>query len=232
LCNWHAGAKLTAVSPAAPSKPSSWEDRALDRTLAVARDRQATRARSLVDAARRLAAAGRPAFTIAEVAAEAGVSLRSFYRHFAGRDELLLALIEEEARTGVAVLHQVLGVGDPLERLERCVETLCDFVVTGSGYAALLVREHLRLAEAHPDELRAALDPLLDVIERALHDAAAAEVLRPLDRFDAATVLTLVLTHVHGVAVLAPEERAPSRRIWDLCRVAFAPVDGGPQGAT
>jgi TetR/AcrR family transcriptional regulator len=217
------------MSTAAPSERSvTWEDRALERTLAVARERQGARARSLVDAARGLAASGKPAFTIADVAAEAGVSLRSFYRHFAGRDELLLALIEEEARTGVVALREgISDVAAPLERVQRCVEMLSEFVVTGSGYAALLVREHLRLAEAHPDELRAALDPLLDVVEAALHDAAAAGVLRPADRFDAATVLTLVLTHVHGASVLAPEEHAPSHRIWELCRAALAPVDRG-----
>jgi len=206
----------------------SWEDRAVQRSLAVARDRSSARARLLVDSARRLAASGHAAFTIADVATEAGISLRSFYRHFAGRDELLLALMEEEARTGAGVLERVLGDDDgPLERLQHCVEILCDFVVSGSGYAALLVREHLRLGEEHPDELRAALDPLLTVIDTELGRAATLGVARAADRFDAATVLALVLTHVHATAVLAPEELAPSARVWAFCRAALAPAEGG-----
>lgn len=208
----------------------SWEDRALERSLADARDRSSARARRLVAAARRLVAAGSSTFTIAEVAAEAGVSLRSFYRHFAGRDELLLALIEEEARTGAAVLREVLGEGGaPIGRVQRCVETFCDLVVSGSGYAALLVREHLRLGEEHPDELRAALGPLLDVIDAELRRAAGAGALRAVDRFDAATVLALVLTHVHTAGLLAPPEAASSRRVWEFCRAALAPVEEEPR---
>lgn len=215
-------------SPAREPSPS-WEDRALERSLAEARDRSSARARRLVHAARQLVAAGSSTFTIAEVAAEAGISLRSFYRHFASRDELLLALIEEEARLGAVVLRDALddGVG-PIGRVQRCIETFCELVVTGSGYAALLVREHLRLGEEHPDELRAALGPLLDVIDTELHSAASAGALRSVDRFDAATVLALVLTHVHTAGLLSPPEAASSRRVWDFCHAALAPIEEGP----
>lgn len=227
---------MSAPAPSSPVEPvvrhlvetsPGWEDRAVQRSLAVARDRSSARARLLVDSARRLASSGHAAFTIADVAAEAGISLRSFYRHFAGRDELLLALIEEEARVGAGVLEQLLDDDGPLQRLQRCVETLSDFVVSGSGYAALLVREHLRLGEEHPDELRAALEPLLAVIERELGRAAELGVTRATDRFDAATVLALVLTHLHAAAVLAPDAPDPSHRVWEFCRAALTPVEGG-----
>lgn len=214
-------------SPAS-ADTSSWEDRALERSLAAARGRSSARAHRLVEAARRLVAAGSSAFTIADVAAEAGMSLRTFYRHFAGRDELLLALIEEDARTGAAVLRDTFDdAADPLELAQGCVETLCDLVVTGSGYAGLLVREHLRLGEEHPGELRASLAPLLDLIEERLAAAAEAGSLRAVDRFDAATVLSLVLTHVQNAALLAPEQESASRRVWGFCRAALDPVEEG-----
>lgn len=215
----------------ASADTSSWEDRALERSLAAARGRSSARAHRLVEAARRLVAAGSSTFTIADVAAEAGMSLRTFYRHFAGRDELLLALIEEDARTGATVLRDACGAvddaSDPLALAQRCVETLCHLVVTGSGYAGLLVREHLRLGEEHPDELRAALAPLLDVIEERLSAAADDGSLRAVDRFDAATVLSLVLTHVQNAALLAPEPGSASRRVWEFCRAALDPVGEG-----
>lgn len=205
---------------------SSWEDRALERSLATARDRSSVRARRLVDAARQLVAGGSSSFTIAEVAGAAGLSLRSFYRHFSGRDELLLALVEEEARTGAHVLREVLGEGGaPVARAQRCVEVFCDLVEAGSGYASLLVREHLRLGEEHPDELRAALEPLLDVIDAELQAAAEVGAFRVVDRFDAATVLTLVVTHVHIGGLLAPPERATGRRISDFCRAALIQIE-------
>lgn len=208
--------------PAVADDRSSWEERALDRSLGMARDRSSARARGLVDAARTLVAGGSSAFTIAEVAGAAGVSLRSFYRHFSGRDELLLALVEEEARTGALVLQEALGEGGaPIARAQQCVELFCELVEVGSGYASLLVREHLRLGEEHPDELRAALEPLLDVLHAELQAAAEAGAFRAVDRFDAATVLALVLTHVHIGGLLASPEPAPGRRVWDFCRAAL-----------
>jgi AcrR family transcriptional regulator len=218
---------MSVPSPA--GAPPGWEDRALERSLAAARGRSSARARRLVDAARRLVAGGSTTFTIADVAAEAGVSLRTFYRYFAGRDGLLLALIEEDARTGAAVLDDACGaVESPLGRAQCCVVTLCALVVTGSGYAGLLVREHLRLAEEHPEELRAALGPLLDAIEAKLAAAAATGALRAVDRFDAATVLSLVLTHVQNAALVTPGQAAAGGRVWRFCRAALAPIGNAP----
>ena len=163
---------------------------------------------------------------MADVAADAGISLRSFYRHFAGRDDLLLALFEEEARTAVELLGELVGRGgEPIARVRRCIEALCELVVTGEGYAALLVREHLRLGAERPDEIRAALAPLLDLLHRELDAAAAAGDLRPADRFDAATVLALVLTHVQTALLLAPAEPAPTERIWRFCHATLMPTD-------
>ena len=199
-----------------------WEDRALERSLADRRDRSSERARRLVASARHLAGNGSSSFTVADVAADVGISLRSFYRHFAGRDDLLLALFEEEARHHVELLGELVGDGgEPIDRVRGCVEALCDLVVTGEGYAALLVREHLRLGDERSDEIRAALAPLLDLFQDELEAAAVAGDLRAVDRFDAATVLTLVLTHVQTALLLAPGEPAPTQRIWRFCQGAL-----------
>ncbi len=133
----------TSMASPGSAKVLAWEDRALDRSFSAARNRSSTRARRLVDAARLLAAeSGSSSFTVAEVAARAGVSLRSFYRHFSGKDDLLLALFEEELQLGAKLLSEALGPArSPLERLRLYVVGLSGFVVTGSGYASLLVRE-------------------------------------------------------------------------------------------
>ena len=71
--------------------------RVADRTVAAARARAVTEARTLVEAAltvlRRNGAAG---LTVADVLAEAGLSTRAFYRHFASKDALLLALFDAD----------------------------------------------------------------------------------------------------------------------------------------
>lgn len=71
--------------------------RVADRTTSPARARAEAEARSLIEAAlavlRRHGAAG---LTVAEVLAEAGLSTRAFYRHFASKDELLVALFDAD----------------------------------------------------------------------------------------------------------------------------------------
>ncbi|MGH9112455.1 MAG: TetR family transcriptional regulator, partial [Acidimicrobiales bacterium] len=158
--------------------------------------------------------------------AAAGVSVRSVYRHFGSRDELLLALFEEEARTGAALLRARLDkVDGPLERLQAFVEGLASLMVAGSGYATLLVQEHLRLAGSHPTELVAALSPLVDLLDAELRAAAAAGELRPVDGVDVATVFALLLTQVQTVALLEPSATTASAaaRLWRFCRAALAP---------
>jgi len=71
--------------------------RVAERTTSSIRARAEAEARSLIEAAlavlRRQGAAG---LTVAEVLAEAGLSTRAFYRHFASKDELLLALFDAD----------------------------------------------------------------------------------------------------------------------------------------
>jgi TetR/AcrR family transcriptional regulator len=219
-----------ATAAARSEAPFAWEDRALDRSLSAARDRSAARGRRLVDAARALAnESGSSAFTVGDVATRAGISLRSFYRHFAGKDELLLALFEEEARLGVDLLDQALGDEvEPLARLRGYVVGLSEFVARGSGYAALLVREHLRLGQSHPDEMRAALMPLVDFLELELRAASAAGDIREVDGHDAILVFSLILSHVHMAILFSPHEdpAVGSARLWAFCRAALAPSEG------
>lgn len=119
-----------------------------------------------MDAARALVLKqGDASFTVSQVVARAGSSLKSFYRHFEGRDALVLALLKEECRRGAAVLHAAMDdTPDEVERIGTYVRGLFSLVGVGGGYAQLLAREHLRLGYVHPVELRNALAPLLDLL--------------------------------------------------------------------
>jgi AcrR family transcriptional regulator len=216
---------MSMPAPAAPPS-AAWEQRVLDRSLSGARERSAARARRLVDAARELAAesGSSAAFTVAQVAARAGMSLRSFHRQFGGKDDLLLALFEEESRTGAEALDRALAeVPEPLERVRVFVVGLMGFVVTGSGYASLLVREHLQLAERRPAELRIALLPLVDLLDAQMSAAAAAGVIRPIDRHDVVTVFSLILGHVHTAILFTPDADLAhaGERAWAFCSAAL-----------
>ena len=89
---------------------AGWQDRALDRTLADARARDVERMERCVEAARELASeTGSASFTVAQIASRAGLSLKSFYRCFPGKDELLLALLEDDSHRGARELAQRIG---------------------------------------------------------------------------------------------------------------------------
>ena len=127
---------------------------------------------------------GGPTFTVSQVVAAAGTSLKSFYRCFTGKDELLVALFEDDARRGAAaLLSMVDGEADPLERLRVVVVGLFGLLTVDGRlpYAAALVREHLRLAESHPDRLRGVLHPFVSVFEDAVSAAQVSGAVRAGD---------------------------------------------------
>lgn len=181
---------------------------------------------SLIGVARALAAAsGDASFTVDQVVTQSGLSLKTFYRHFAGKDGLLLALVEDDCRRGTAILlDRMDGSSDAIERLRRFVAGLFAMVTVGSGYANLLVREHLRLQERHPVELQRALAPLLDLLTAELAGGMRAGVLRDGNAHrDAVVVLNLVLAQIHAVALgqLDDDMDAAAEHLWSFCRAAL-----------
>jgi AcrR family transcriptional regulator len=185
----------------------------------------------LVDAARtRMWERGVPSFTVSEVVADAGTSLKSFYRCFDGKDELLVALFEDDARRGAAALSDMVDVaGAPLERVRVAVVGLFRFITVDGRlpYAAALVREHLRLAESRPAELRRVLDPFVDLFATELAGAMAAGVVRAGDPHrDARTLFHLVLSHLH--ALIAHQIDEPpgevADELWAFCAAALRPA--------
>jgi AcrR family transcriptional regulator len=202
-------------------------------SLAGARARRAEVAERLVEAARQLTwEAGGPTFTVTQVVAAAGTSLKSFYRCFAGKDELLVALFEDDARRGASVLAELVDTGaQPTERLRQAVVGLFRFVsldgrLPHAPYAAVLVGEHLRLAESHPDQLRAVLRPFVDLFESELAAAQAAGAVRAGDAaHDARTLFHLVVSHLHALIChqIDDEPAAVAEDLWRFCAAALRP---------
>jgi len=73
--------------------------------------------RTLEGLASLLERSGFEGFKVQLVLREAGVSARAFYRHFGDKDELMLALLQEEmARAGAHIRAQMLEIDDPVEQ--------------------------------------------------------------------------------------------------------------------
>jgi len=202
-----------------PETRLGWQDRALDRTLADARARDVDRMERCVAAARELATETTSAnFTVAQIAARARLSLKSFYRCFPGKDELLLALLEDDSHIGARVL--ALRVAEraetPGDALHAYVTELFALVSESGqlGYASVLVREHRRLSEAYPLELRVALAPLVELL--AEHIDAATETSDA--RRDAETMFRILLQGIDDVVVgRVTDARELAEYLWQFC---------------
>ncbi len=192
--------------------------------------RRSTVARDLVEAARALMwETGAPVFTVNQVVAGAGTSLKSFYRCFESKDELLVALFEDDARRGAeALAAAVESHVDPVARVRCAVEGLFGFITVDGRlpYAAALVREHLRLSESRPAELRAVLQPFVEIFRSELDDAGRRGALRVDDAGRTArTLFHLVVSHLHALICHQIEESPTdvADDLWAFCAAALRP---------
>jgi AcrR family transcriptional regulator len=212
--------------------PSSAREQALTRSLEGPRARSVERLERLVDAARDLANdAGSASFTVADVSRAAGLSLKSFYRCFAGKDDLLVALLEEDSHLGAAILSaQIEPIADPVARVRAYVLGVFELLTHPGavGYARMLVQEHRRLAEGRPESLRAALAPMVDVLASEIARATAAGVAESVEPTrDAETIFVLVLEGIQDVGLGRADPREQASYLWRFCAAALR-LDVGP----
>jgi AcrR family transcriptional regulator len=114
--------------------------------------------------------AGYDGFKVQLLLRETGLSARTFYRHFAGKDELLLVLMQDEyARSGARVRAAVARA----DGAARKVGAWIDEIVQAAGDPRRAARARLFTSQPavlrrFPDEVaaaaRLALEPLADAI--------------------------------------------------------------------
>jgi len=167
----------------------------------------------ILDATRELTDADEDAaFTVAEVAERAGVSLKSFYRSFTGKDDLVLALLEEDSRAGATMLRDALDrTADPTDRVERYVRTLFRLAREAPGYSRVLVREHRRLSVERQADLANALAPLVDL----LRDEIAAAGVDDAER-NAEIVFAVLLDGLAEVTLVGHDSKKVVASVWQF----------------
>src|ERR1700730_2948313 len=83
----------------APSEEPTWKQRGVERSTRAAKLRAEQRVQRFLDAAQAIITKdGTTDFTVQQVVDVSKQSLRSFYQHFDGKHELLLALFEDALR--------------------------------------------------------------------------------------------------------------------------------------
>jgi AcrR family transcriptional regulator len=170
------GPEATSDAPAwgAPSLPD-WHARVLGRSLGSATDKAVRQARELINAAarlmRRLEA---EELTMQNIAAEAGVSVRVLYRHFEGKDDLLVALIEEcQIVLAKLVEKATADIADPLERLGEALyfATTEARQQTDQNFSRAMARFTVQTLVTSPDQVSAAHRPFIVVLARMVEEA-------------------------------------------------------------
>ena len=200
-----------------------WKARTLERSLETATERSLERGQRLVDAAREIVAeSARLDFTVNDVVQRAGLSLRAFYQHFAGKEDLLLALYEEiVAEAAARARLRAEKIEDPVERLRFLV---LRFQGERGAFPPPISAEVQQLSLARPEDLRAALEPLLALFAEAIEAAIGAGAVRAGDaRQHALHLLLTVMIHTQARGqILGPGWPALSGdEVWDYCRRAL-----------
>ncbi len=168
--------------------PLTWAERAAERSPVVQRFRArgVEQAKSIVEAALRLAAVKGSGFTTQELVKEAGIALQTFYRYFGGKDQLLLAVIEhlvgescESYRAAAAHLD------DPLTRLRFYIDSVIgglDLDGDEPTTARFITTEHWLLQALYPVEIARANKPFTDLLHAEVEAAVAAGEVNPRTR--------------------------------------------------
>lgn len=224
-------ARRSPKLPPAPPAVPGWEQRSASRVLDAARRRTLERSRRIVRAALAiLAEEGLDALTVQKVVERTGLSLRAFYQRFAGKDELLLAVMEETMREAALSYRQrTAEIREPLERLRFIVGDMFAAALSGAAgphhLNTVLSREHLRLAESHPRELALALAPLDAMLEGELAAGMERGSIRRADPARLARMLhNLLSATIHGALLgqMPPSEVSACREeLWSFCRRAL-----------
>jgi AcrR family transcriptional regulator len=120
---------------------------------------------------------------VADVLAETGLGTRSFYRHFATKDDLLRALFRQDAERFVAALTTNLAEAhSPKAALTLWVEAILEFSRDGPrSRRAAVLGSAAAMRSVGGTELRRATDLILAPLKTVLAAGASAGAFRTVD---------------------------------------------------
>lgn len=197
----------------------------MQRSVGPAADRAVERGQAIVSAAAQLIRrSGGDALTMHNVAHEVGLSLRALYQHFAGKDDLLVALIEDSQIVFARLLEwQAEGWADPLDKLGAALTFATDARQhTDHDYNVAMTRFVAEASVSTPEQVSRAREPVVEVLARLIADAMAAGELAPGDPRDAAASVQLAYVAFQMNANLGSSIGAPLPEREQLIRFCLA----------
>ncbi|WP_054811882.1 TetR/AcrR family transcriptional regulator [Nocardia arizonensis] len=211
------------------SEKPAWKERAVERSLRSAKLRAEERVQRFLDAAQAIITEkGTTDFTVQEVVDRSRQSLRSFYLQFDGKHELLLALFEDAVgRIAEQLRAAADGPTDPLDKLQVAVELLFELCRPDPAARRPLFTDFApQLLMTHPDQVKVAHAPMLNLFTELVGQAEAAEQLRAdvNPRRMAAMVMQTVMFTAQSSAVTEDETHhaITASEVWNFCAHGFA----------
>jgi AcrR family transcriptional regulator len=157
------------------------QERSVERRLSTARARAlAHSSRFLASALELVQETGRVDFTVQNLVDRSKLSLRSFYQHFDGKDELLLALYENLTRQFISdIRHEVGEATQPLGQLEAfCRGFLARASESRFSGGRVVTIYHLGLEIDRPADFDKFWQPQLRLLTQILETCIKARVVR------------------------------------------------------
>lgn len=212
----------------------TWAERAAERSPVVqrSRSRSVEQAKAIVAAARRLLTERGPSFTTQELVKEAGIALQTFYRYFAGKDQLMLAVIEDLISENCArYRREAAGIADPVERLHHHITAVLRGL-EAKGKVSFIPIEHWRLEALYPDEVSRVTGLYAELLLEEIEAGIEAGLLAPADPEHAAWLINqLVVAVFHHYSFITVEEplQARTEKLWDFCLAALGGKAKAPE---
>lgn len=207
----------------------AWKQRAVERSTRAAKLRAEQRVQRFLDAAQTIITEkDNTDFTVQEVVDRSRQSLRSFYQHFDGKHELLLALFEDALRRATDQIRAAAsGQSDPLDRLRVAVQLLFELCRPDPAARRPLFTDFApQLLLTHPAEVKVAHAPLLALLTELMTQVEAAGQLRPSIKPRRAAALTMqTVMFVAQSSEVSDSDSAHSlsaEEVWEFCARGFA----------
>lgn len=164
---------------------------AVERSTRAATLRAEQHVQRFLDAAQTIIAEkGSIDFTVQQVADRSRQSLRSFYQHFDGKHELLLALFKDALRRAASqIATTAAGQENPADALKAAARLLFELCRPGPALRAPLFADFApQLLFTHPAEVARAHAPLLELLAGLTQRTAAGELRTGVEPRRAATL--------------------------------------------
>jgi AcrR family transcriptional regulator len=178
---------------------------------------------------------GTTEFTIQEVIDRSKQSLRAFYQHFDGKDELLLALFEETVREATADLEAVVATeDDPMERLHAFTIRLHEWCdpsdkprKRGTHNRRPIMEFSVSLAVEYSDRVKEAMAPISRMMVGLVSDANDAGAISVDDPRRAAWLVQQLVMHswFANRLVESARSRMSPETVWEFCRHGLNAAD-------